>query len=207
MNGEYAHKSSSGGREHRNGGYRRSSGRRIVSFLVLAVALETLILVSLIVSISLQAKENTDLLVENKKLSLDLAQAKPELEKLKAEVDALVASRLPHLNRLEFDKVLPLDKEYVKNVLFTLAGTHKEQRYEYKMVMHNTSLLGVHPLVDVLFFDRVGLQIGVSHLGVHKDGTATLDMLERGEIRSFTSTVELAENEKPEYFMVRVRHY
>lgn len=204
VNQEEVRSSGLGGRVHRNG-HRRSNSRRIIFFLMMAVAMETLILVFMLVNLSVQAKENTELVVENKKLSMDLAQARPELEKLRAEVDSLVAGRLPHLTRLEFDKVIPVEKNYVKNLLFTLAGTSKEHRYEYKIVMHNSGLLAVHPLVDVLFFDRVGMQIGVSRLGVREDGTLTLDMLERGEIRSFTGTVETVEDEKPEYFLVRVR--
>lgn len=205
MSEESAYASSSGRRRNGHSGYRASSSRRIILFMAMAFAVETLILIFLIVYVSIQEKENSDLSAESKKLSIELAQAKPELEKLRVEVDALVSGRLPHLNRLEIDRVMPVDKEYVKNVAFSLTGTNKEQHHEYKMVMHNAGLVAVHPQVDVLFFSKVGLQIGLSQLGVHKDGTPTLDMLERGEIRSYSGVVELAENEKPEYFMVRVK--
>lgn len=173
--------------------------------IVAALALETLVLVFLIVTVGVQEKENSDLVAESKKLTAELAMARPELEKLREEVEALVSGRLPHLSRLELDKVVPLNKEYVKNVTFSVAGTSKEQHHEFKMVMHNSGLLAVHPRVDVLFFNEVGLQIGVSPIGIHKDGTPTLDMLERGEIRSFGGVVEVVENERPVYFMVRIR--
>ncbi|QSA96479.1 hypothetical protein [Methylococcus sp. EFPC2] len=204
MNENTAYASSSGRREHRRS-LRSSSGRRVILVIVAALALETLVLVFLIVTVGVQEKENSDLVAESKKLTAELAMARPELEKLREEVEALVSGRLPHLSRLELDKVVPLNKEYVKNVTFSVAGTSKEQHHEFKMVMHNSGLLAVHPRVDVLFFNEVGLQIGVSPIGIHKDGTPTLDMLERGEIRSFGGVVEVVENERPVYFMVRIR--
>lgn len=142
--------------------------------------------------------------VLEKKQALELQALKPEVEKLRADIAALTTSRLPNLTKLEFDKVIPLDLGYVKNIVFTVAGKNSDKHYEYKIVMHNTDLTLIHPEVDVLFFDRVGVQVGVSKIGFHQDGTPNLDMLERGEVRSFSSMVDLTGDADPEYFRVKI---
>jgi len=202
-NGELSHLH----HEHRSShGRHRSSKRKLIAFLALALAVESLLLLFFIVNMSILKKENSELTMLEKKQTLELRQTVPELEKLRKEVEDLVASRLPHLSKLEFDRVVSVDKDYVKNVVFSVAGKGGEKRYEYKLVAHNNGLTAIHPQVDILFFDRVGIQVGLSQIGVGKDGTPTLDVIERGEIRSFSSTVELGDDVKPEYFMVRIKN-
>lgn len=185
--------------------YRRSSKSKLILFLMLGLALETVLLMFLIVNVGMLEKENSELATLEKQQSQEISQATPELEKLRKEIAALVEDRLPNLTKLEFDKVVPLDKGYVKNVVFTLAGTNDEKHYEYKLVLHNNSLSPVHPQVDILFFNRVGIQVGLSQIGIRKDGTPTLDVIERGEIRSFSSALDLDDGVAPEYFMVQLK--
>jgi hypothetical protein len=168
------------------------------------LVVETTALLVLFIQLTLSEQENLDLTVLEKKQALELQALKPEVEKLRADIAALTTSRLPNLTKLEFDKVIPLDLGYVKNIVFTVAGKNSDKHYEYKIVMHNTDLTLIHPEVDVLFFDRVGVQVGVSKIGFHQDGTPNLDMLERGEVRSFSSMVDLTGDADPEYFRVKI---
>lgn len=187
------------------GKHRRSSSKtRLIFLLSIVLVVETTALLVLFIQLTLSEQENLDLTVLEKKQALELQALKPEVEKLRADIAALTTSRLPNLTKLEFDKVIPLDLGYVKNIVFTVAGKNSDKHYEYKIVMHNTDLTLIHPEVDVLFFDRVGVQVGVSKIGFHQDGTPNLDMLERGEVRSFSSMVDLTGDADPEYFRVKI---
>jgi len=186
------------------GKHSRSSRRRLIFVLFVALIVETVALLILFIQLTLSEKENLDLTIAEKKQAQELEALKPEVEKLRVEIAALTTSRLPNLTKLEFDKVIPLDLDYVKNIVFTVAGKDSDKHYEYKIVMHNSDLSLIHPEVDILFFDRVGIQVGLSKIGFHQDGTPNLDMLERGEVRSFSSKVDLADDANPEYFRIKI---
>ena len=153
---------------------------------------------------SLAESENRVLVISERKQSEELQQLRPQVEKLRKEVTALTESRLPGLRRLELDKVLVLNQAYVKNVVFTVSGKGDDLKYEYKMTARNASLNLVHPQVDILFFDRLGIQVGISRIGVNKEGAPTLDILERGESRSYSQNIALNGENRPEYFRLRI---
>lgn len=186
------------------GKYRRSSRTKLIFFLSVVSIVETTVLLILFIQLALSEQENLELTILEKKQAQELEALKPEVERLRADIASLTASRLPNLARLEFDKVIPLELDYVKNIVFTVAGKDSDKHYEYKIVMHNSGLSLIHPEVDILFFDRVGVQVGLSKIGFHQDGTPNLDMLERGEVRSFSSSVDLTDDAKPEYFRVKI---
>ncbi|HYE37724.1 hypothetical protein [Methylocaldum sp.] len=189
----------------RRGKHRHSSRTRLIFFLSIALVIETAVLLILFIQLTVNEQENLDLTVAEKKQAQELQALKPEVEKLRADIAALTVSRLPNLTKLEFDKVIPLDLDYVKNIVFTVAGKDSDKHYEYKIVTHNSGLSLIHPEVDILFFDRVGIQVGLSQIGFHQDGTPNLDMLERGEVRSFSSKVDLTDDSNPEYFRIKIR--
>lgn len=186
------------------GKYRRSSRTKLIFFLSVVSIVETTVILILFIQLALSEQENLELTILEKKQAQELEVLKPEVERLRADIASLTASRLPNLARLEFDKVIPLELDYVKNIVFTVAGKDSDKHYEYKIVMHNSGLSLIHPEVDILFFDRVGVQVGLSKIGFHQDGTPNLDMLERGEVRSFSSSVDLTDDAKPEYFRVKI---
>lgn len=191
--------------EHRHHGRRRRSSRtRLIVILALGLALETGLLVTAFVRMGFAEQEVADLALSERKQAAELEVLRPQVEKLQHDIETMVRSRLPGLRPLEFDQVIPLDDDYVKNIVFTVAGKGQDKQYEYKLVTHNGSLNLVHPRVDILIFDRNGIQIGQARIGVQKDGTPTLDMLDRGEIRSFSSKIELTDESRPEYFRLRV---
>lgn len=183
---------------------RRSSKSRMVLVLAVALALETALLLTAYVRMSVSEKENMELAAAERKQADELSALRPQVEQLREEITALTESRLPGLQRLEFDRVIPIDKGYVKNVVFSVAGKGDQRHYDYKLVLHNSSLNLLHPQADILFFDRMGIQVGLARIGVQKDGTPTLEMIYRGEIRSFSATVELDDNAQPEYFRIRI---
>lgn len=189
-----------------NSGKRRhhSSKRRLVLILSLALVAETGLLLATYIRMSLAESENRVLAITERKQAEELEALRPRVDKLQGEIAALTESRLPGLARLELDKVLTVDQDYVKNIVFTVAGKGDDMRYEYKMTTRNSSLNLVHPQVDILFFDTLGIQVGISRIGVTKDGTSTLDMLERGETRSYSDKIDLSKESRPEYFRLKI---
>ncbi len=193
-------------RRQSNGVHRHSRRRSLRTIYILSALVLVLFLLLLVVSIrlSLYAKEVHDLTVLQHKQELELESLRPKVASLEAEIAELVQGRLPGLKPLQFDKVIPIKKKYVRNIIFTLIGTESDHRYEYKLTLKNDGLTGVHPIVRVIFFDHLGIQLGDSTIGVDKDNVPTLDILERGEVRSYTKVVQLPDGKQPRYFKVEV---
>lgn len=183
-----------------------SSRGRLIVILSLSLAVETVLLLTAYVRMGLAENESLALELSERQQTAELEKLRPQVEKLRAELATLVESRLPGLTKLEFDKVLPIDRDYVKNIVFSVAGKGDQLQYEYKMTTHNGSINLVHPQVDILIFDHLGIQVGVSRIGIQMDGTPTLDILERGESRSFSARVDMTDDVRPEYFRLRIRN-
>jgi hypothetical protein len=184
---------------------RVKSRRKTVFGLWIALLVESLLLMALAIRLSIALREVNTLTIVEHKQARQLAEIEPELNKMRQEIADLTLSRLPALKKLDYDTVIPIEQYYVKNIVFTLSGRGEQKNYEYKLVMNNRELTAVHPTVKILFFDRVGIQVGLSQIGVDKEGVPTLDVLERGEIKSYSSSITLAEDAKPEYFFVQVK--
>ncbi len=184
---------------------RVKSRRKTVLGLWVALFAESLLLMFFAIKLSMALREVNTLTVIEHKQARQLAEIEPEINKMRHEIANLTASRLPYLKKLDYDAVIPIDQEYVKNIVFTLSGRGAQKNYEYKLVMNNQELIAIHPTVKILFFDRVGIQVGISQIGVDKQGVPTLDVLERGEIKSYSSNIDLADDAKPEYFLVQVK--
>jgi hypothetical protein len=128
-----------------------------------------------------------------------------ELETVKAELDALVKSRLPGLMPLKYDETIEVDERYIRNIIFTLVNNGTKRYYEYRLVMQNDSLSVVRPDVEILLFNDIGVQIGAAQVD-YMDGSAevTRSALNPGDVRSYTSSIQLNRDEKPRYFLIAV---
>ncbi len=147
--------------------------------------------------------ENQILAVKTRKQAIQLEESQVQLKKLRQDIGVLVEGRIPDLHRLEFDKTISLDREYVRDIIFTLTGVGAEKKYEYRVVLHNDSLNTAYPLVNVFIFDKLGIQLGMTG-NSRSDAFPTTELitLQPGEIRSYSSTVPLDRNETPVYFLV-----
>ena len=147
--------------------------------------------------------ENHALSVKARKHAIRLAESAAQVEKLHQEIRILVNERIPNLHRLQFDKTIALDQEYVRDVIFTLTGIGSNKEYEYRVVLSNDSLNVAHPFVKVFLFDRLGIQLGMTRSSKY-NAISEIDFitLQPGEIRSYSSTVPLDRNETPYYFLI-----
>ena len=157
-------------------------------------------------------QENQEHFSKQKELAQLVKDEKTELEAQKWEFNKLKTEQaktcLPNLLQLKFDKVLEINKEYVKNGIFMLAGKKDKKYLEFKLVLQNNTQDNVLPNIDVLFFNSMGNQIGSTQVGYQKEETApTRELLEKGEVRSYDGTFEINASEgQPEFIMIKVKN-
>jgi len=170
----------------------------------LSVALVILLLVAVFSGMKIASLNRTNgiLRAQLDKKQDELTQLRPELAEARAEarkdLESLIESRFPQLHKLEFDKVIPVHEEYVRNILFTLIKKNDERRHEYRLLMENTAPASVLPEVRVLLFDQLGVQLGMGQLEKQEP-------LASGESRSFSSFIETFVEGEPRYFYVSVK--
>ncbi|MBQ0720211.1 MAG: hypothetical protein KBT88_07460 [Gammaproteobacteria bacterium] len=123
-----------------------------------------------------------------------------QIKTLEHEIKELTLKRLPGLIGLNYDDVIQVDKQYVKNIVFTRTGKKGAQLYEYKVVLENRDA-ALQPAFKILLFDRNGVQVGVSELS-NKTDRGAITRLDQDEVRSHYSVVRLPDSSEPEYFQI-----
>ena len=134
-----------------------------------------------------------------------ITELQAELTTVTTERDELVENRFPGLIPLNYDAAIPINDKYIRNIIFTLVSNGREKYYEYRMVMHNETLSVIKPKVEILLFDDVGIQVGRAVIS-KMDATTEADRadLDPGEVRSYSSTVNLVRNSEPKYFLLSI---
>lgn len=178
------------------------SRKNLIYGLWVTVGVLFLLLLFTAIKLSLYAKEVNDLNLLQAKQERELARLRPQLLQLEEALAELVKQRLPGLYPLEFDKVIPIEKQYIHNIIFTLIGKEEDRNYEFKLTLKNSGLTPVHPIVKVIFFDHLGIQVADSMIGVDEKGVPTLDVMERGGVRSYTQAIRLRPGKEAKYFAV-----
>jgi hypothetical protein len=199
------------GRQRKNG-HRHSSRKRWIYILLVIVFIETIALAGVLIWGTKLQQENQEHFSKQKELAQLVKDEKTELEAQKWEFNKLKTEQaktcLPNLLQLKFDKVLEINKEYVKNGIFMLAGKKDKKYLEFKLVLQNNTQDNVLPNIDVLFFNSMGNQIGSTQVGYQKEEAApTRELLEKGEVRSYDGTFEINASEgQPEFIMIKVKN-
>ncbi len=134
-----------------------------------------------------------------------LGTVNSELETVRNERDALVQGRIPGLLPLTYDETISIHNEHIRNITFTLVNNGKQETYEYRLVMHNETLSVIHPMVEILLFNDIGVQIGLAQVEHANGSTGTgRSALDPGEVRSYTAAINPIRNEEPRYFLLAV---
>ena len=125
-----------------------------------------------------------------------LSSAQGELYLKQQEVDEL-KSRLTHSNLTKFvsDKVLTVNKDFIKNIVFSVTTHGGSKIYEYRLVVENRSHETIKPKFGVLLFDKDGVEIAIDQILKGEE-------LAPGESRSYSSKLDFFIKEQPEYFHV-----
>jgi hypothetical protein len=180
---------------------RRGSSRNGTLVVALSGLLALAVFLLVVVSITLGGRvtalsnSNRDLTEELFKHEQDIKLLRPRLEASERELAMLMEGRLPNLHSLIPDQVIPVQEQYIKNIVFTIVNRGDEKTYEYKLVMDNSAHLRIQPRFRVLVFDRMGVQVGV-------DEVELAESLGAGESRSYASTLDVFMNSMPRYFAI-----
>ena len=185
----------------------RHSRTRLVQ--ILGVALTISLAINLLIAItlasyvrkaSLLSGVGSSLRLELTDLSEQTELEKIQIKTLKNEIKELTLNRLPGLTGLNYDEVLKVDEQYVKNIVFTRTGKKGTQLYEYKIVLENHDS-ALQPALKVVLFNRSGVQVGMSELS-NKIEHGSITRLDQDEVRAHYAVVQLADKAEPEYFQV-----
>jgi len=149
--------------------------------------------------------EHEQTLIEFRKQELAMEVLTSELETVRNEMDMLVQDRIPGLLPLKFDEAINVEDKYIRNIIFTLVKNGKKRNYEYRLVMHNDTLSVIRPVVEILLFNNIGIQVGVAQVKYMDASPGTeRPVLDPGEVRSYSSSIELIRDEEPSYFLLAV---
>jgi hypothetical protein len=130
---------------------------------------------------------------------------KSELETLRNERHALVQGRIPGLSPLTYDEMITTDNETVRNIIFTKVKNRRKKTYEYHLVLNNNTLSPISPIVEIMLFNEVGIQVGSAGVGQTNGSAGPVSpALEPGEVRSYTANIDLMRNEAPRYFLLNI---
>ena len=185
----------------------RHSRTRLVQILGVALAISLAInlliaitLASYVRKASLLSGVGSSLRLELTDLSEQTELEKNQIKTLTNEIKELTLNRLPGLTGLNYDEVLKVDEQYVKNIVFTQTGKKGTQLYEYKIVLENHDS-ALQPALKVILFNRSGVQVGMSELS-NKIEHGSITRLDQDEVRAHYAVVQLADNAEPEYFQI-----
>ncbi len=125
----------------------------------------------------------------------EVEELKSQLLQSKKELEDYMEGRLPGVMKLAPDQVLAVDKNIIKNIVFSVITQNGSRLYEYKLVVENLTQKRVVPQFNVLVFDRYGVQVGM-------DQVMKGEELAPGESRSYSSKVNFFMKNEPVYFQV-----
>lgn len=198
-----------GERSQRSSSYRSHSWSRrskLLLLLVLALALIDFFTALLLgAQVYTLGRQNQTLRSNLAQTEEELRQVTPELQKLRADLDELIRGKLPRLRKLDYDRVLPLDEGYLKNITFTEIVSRNSRSHEYKLVVQNNTRGPLWPEVQLLIFNELGIQVGGAEIGTRQPNALKASSLGVGEVRSYMASMELADKDAtPAYFMIRI---
>lgn len=177
------------------------SSRSRIKILVLAVVLAVALLVLVVVSIYSASKisslggENMALERKLQMSQREIASLKPQLERIHADLQALLNKRFPNLRPLEINNMLEINEGLIKQVVFTKIKRGENDVYKYLVVVENGTVKKINPSFRVLLFDEFGVHISSADV---VDNRA----LQAGESRDYTAELELLFDTKPKHFFI-----
>jgi hypothetical protein len=149
---------------------------------------------------------NREAAANARELTIRVAALEQEVSSLQEEKASLIQSRIPDLNPLAYDSILPISLRYFKNIIFTRTGTENAKIFEYRAVLQNDGQQSITPDVSIILFDSLGVQVGMTRLAKdHVTSDVKHNGLKPGESRVYSSQIKLSRASDPEYFLVEVQ--
>lgn len=193
-------KRSSTRRSSRNRHHTRShqtNPRLAVIIILLGIFLALLLALTVYLGLELaQVTKNANrLATELTDAKLALSTLKPQQEDASQGPLQITKEQPPALLDIQFDKVIPINKGYLKNIMFSAVNRNGKKRYEYRLVFENTTNHRVYPHARVTLFNKNQAQIGT-------DEISDYDELSPGESRSHSALMTHVADQEPQRFSV-----
>lgn len=180
---------------------------RVIAILALAACvILTMLFIRVKSQLATHNMETGTLASELNRTRGELVQTKQLVAAQEVELGALIKQRLPGVNALEIEKLNDINKGYVKKLMFSETGAGTDKRLAYSIVLKNASDQPVTPEVNLILFDRKGLQTGIARV---TPAAATVpdrkEAIQPGETRSYAGVVERIRGGEPHaYYLVEV---
>ncbi len=152
-----------------------------------------------------RSDEREQLIFQVRKLERGLAEANTEIEQLRSDRDSLVAGRMPDLQPLSYDQILPVERAYVRNIAFTLTKQDESEAHEFRLVLSNEAEASVVPRLSISLFDANGAEIGMTEVSaavLSQEGGQLA--LAPGEVRSHSGVIALQKERVPKYYQLQI---
>jgi hypothetical protein len=144
-----------------------------------------------------------ELATANFRQRASLAEAKAAAQRAEEELAALVQGRIPNLQPLVLDQVIPVGRDFVKNIAFAQLREDGVPSTEFKLLLQNDAELMAIPRVRLLIFDRLGVEIARAQVGANQGAASQEEeILYPGTTRSYGGTFALARDAEPAYFLL-----
>ncbi len=176
---------------------RRTSKRLVVIIACLGIFLVMLLVLAIYLGLELaQATKHANrLAAELTDTKLKLSNLKPRREEVWQGPLQIAKDQPLTLIDMQFDKVIPINKGYLKNIMFSVVNRSGQKRYEYRLVFENTTTHGVYPHARVTLFNKSQTQIGM-------DEISDYTKLAPGESRSHSALITHLRDQEPYHFSV-----
>jgi hypothetical protein len=176
--------------------------QRIVMVMLAGIAVLILVVT---VGISTSAgKKERDMEFRLNRKDIEITKLRVTVEEQRESIKGFVNERLPGLIDMEFDRVFEVDHPYVRTIAFTNVRTKQKGGYEFRIVLENQRAPIVAPAVDIILFGALGLEIDRRKLRVDRGvNTIEIEILSRGDVRSYVDSFNVQPDAAPAYFLVR----
>lgn len=181
---------------------RRLRHQRIAMVVLIGIA-ALILLVTVGISTSAGNQER-DMEFRLNRKDIEIAKLRATVEQQQASIKGFVNQRLPGLIDMEFDRVFEVDHPYVRTIAFTNVRTKQNNGYEFRIVLENQTAPIAAPAIDIILFGALGLEIDRRKLRVDRGvNTIEIEILSRGDVRSYVDSFSVQEDAAPAYFLVR----
>ncbi len=173
--------------------------RNIAGLLILAILAGTALSMA---SLKRVSNENRKLTHDLERANFQIASLSKDIQNLRRDNDTLVQGRIPGLIPLKFDDPFKIENQILKSVVFTRTNHNGKTRYEYLAVVHNTTQDVIRPASLLIFFNKLGIEVGKSRVAITLDFDNQIQLvaLQPGESHSFTGSIDMISDDEPVYF-------
>lgn len=176
---------------------------KLIILLITALIFQAFLALAFYLSIQKPENQTQKLAAEQTLKRQELETLRSRLQTLEDELAILVQTRSPELYPLEFDRAIPINKEYFENIRFTLPQGEGTNIYSVS-ILAKPPPRGTASFFEISFFDRTGVQVATDRIKISSNSTLSAERWLSDKFFSLTSRVRLDKDIKPAYFAIKL---